>query len=197
MSDSIEPQWQMPGMPNLDSAASSELGASDLSATDATETGDVEMHADADLDPKALETIGGNPYRIWSDRRAYRRYDIEPWDIRLHHLDGPEDGVGMVLGHLVDLSAGGLRFHTTQANLQLAQQIRVRLELPSSGVSPFVDVSQGHARGKRHWTGSMEIARIRPRTDGSFEIGGRLIDMNEIDRGMLGLYLSSRTLLAA
>jgi hypothetical protein len=42
----------------------------------------------------------------------------------------------------------------------------------------------------------MSIARVQKVTDGAYDVAGRLEDMDEVDRGMLGLYLSTQPLAA-
>jgi hypothetical protein len=103
----------------------------------------------------------------------------------------------VTFGQIVDLSAGGVRIRTTQANLRTDTQVRVRLDLPPyAGICPFIDTTSGQPRPKREWTGWMTVARIRPLPGGACEVAGRLVDMEEIDRGMLGLYLSTQPLAA-
>lgn len=130
------------------------------------------------------------------DRREHRRYDLEPQAIRIDRWEGGSKGQGS-LGQVLDLSAGGVRIRTTQANLKADRQIRVRLELPVySSICPFVDTTNGKPVGKREWVGWMAVARVTPTRDGAFDVAGRLVDMEEIDRGMLGLYLSTQPLAA-
>ena len=100
------------------------------------------------------------------------------------------------LGFLMDLSAGGARIRTDQANIKPDSQIRVRLELPEyAGISPFIDNSEG-LKPKREWVGWMAVTRVAPVDDRRVDVAGRLVDMDEIDRGMLGLYLSTQPLAA-
>jgi hypothetical protein len=42
----------------------------------------------------------------------------------------------------------------------------------------------------------MAVCRVRDTGDGEVEVAGRLLDMEEIDRGMLGLYLSTQPIAA-
>lgn len=138
--------------------------------------------------------------RSGAERREYRRYDMEPQSLRLDRWDGGrKSGTAATapIGQIVDLSAGGVRVRTTQANLRPDQQIRVRLELPVySGICPFVDTTGGRPVGKREWVGWMAVARVRPVGEREYEVAGRLVDMEELDRGMLGLYLSTQPLAA-
>ncbi len=77
------------------------------------------------------------------------------------------------------------------------QQIRVRLELPPfAGICPFVDTTGGQPAPKREWVGWMTVSRVMSLGDNQCEIAGRLMDMEEMDRGMLGLYLSTQPLAA-
>jgi hypothetical protein len=143
-----------------------------------------------------------NPYKIdfkksGADRREHRRHDMEQQGIAVSRWDGskraPKD-----FGRLVDLSAGGVRIRTNQTNVKPDGQIRVRLELPAyAGISPFIDASSENPQPKREWVGWMSIARVLPSArQGEVELAGRLVDMDEMDRGMLGLYLSTQPLAA-
>jgi hypothetical protein len=142
-----------------------------------------------------------NPYKIdfqnaAADRREHRRHDMEQQGIPVSRWDGtkraPKD-----FGRLVDLSAGGVRIRTSQTNVKADGQIRVRLELPAyAGISPFIDASSETPQPKREWVGWMSIARVLPAPKGEVELAGRLVDMDEMDRGMLGLYLSTQPLAA-
>ena len=52
---------------------------------------------------------------------------------------------------------------------------------------------------KKEWVGWMSIARVLPvneQTQDEVEVAGRLVDMDETDRGMLKLYLSTQPLAA-
>jgi hypothetical protein len=102
-----------------------------------------------------------------------------------------------VIGRIVDISAGGVRIRTSQRGLRADHQIRVRLELPSfAGISPFIDTATGQPEPKQEWVGWMAVCRVRDTGDGELEIAGRLVDMEEMDRGMLGLYLSTQPIAA-
>jgi hypothetical protein len=71
-------------------------------------------------------------------------------------------------------------------------KIPIQLELPPfAGISPFLDRSGP----KRQWTGNMTVVRVRD-TGSGIELGGRLDDLDELDRGMLSLYLSTQPLAA-
>jgi hypothetical protein len=85
----------------------------------------------------------------------------------------------------------------TQTPVRADQQIRLRLKLPSyAGISPFIDTTTGAARPKNEWIGWMAVCRVAKVADNSYELGGRLIEMDDLDRGMLGLYLSTQPLAA-
>jgi hypothetical protein len=129
------------------------------------------------------------------ERRAHRRHDlqqqvvpVERWDVR--------SKAGVVVGHVIDMSSGGMRIRTTTP-VRADQQIRLRLKLPSyAGISPFIDVSTGAARPKNEWIGWMAVCRVAKVDDRTYDLGGRLIEMDDLDRGMLGLYLSTQPLAA-
>jgi len=132
-----------------------------------------------------------------AERREHRRHDMEQQGIAIDRWDGARRG-GQLLGQIVDLSAGGVRIRTTeQTNVRPDQQVRVRIELPVyAGISPFIDASGKQMAPKREWVGWMAVARVSQREDQSVEVAGRLVDMDEMDRGMLGLYLSTQPLAA-
>ncbi len=127
-----------------------------------------------------------------SDRRQHRRHDLDGYGVQVQAWDGVN---ATPLGRLVDMSSGGMRIRTRQANVRPDQQIRLRLRLPAyAGISPFVDTSGERIRPRTEWTGWMSVARVAETSDGEFEIGGRLVDMENLDRGMLSLYLSTQPL---
>jgi hypothetical protein len=130
------------------------------------------------------------------DRRQHRRHDLEQQSIRIDRWDGSHK-TKVTFGKLVDLSAGGVRIRTEQPNLKPDHQIRVRLELPAyAGICPFVDTSGNQPQPKREWTGWMTVARVQPVSEREYDVAGRLVDMEDLDRGMLGLYLSTQPLAA-
>ena len=99
---------------------------------------------------------------------------------------------------LLLLSAGGVRIRTRNTDVKADGQIRLRLELPDyAGICPFVDHSAGNAVPKKEWIGWMSIARVLPTSNRSeVDIAGRLVDMDDTDRGMLSLYLSTQPMAA-
>ena len=142
------------------------------------------------------ETAAEDSTDLGRERRAFRRHDLEHQAISIDRWNGgrsPE----LPLGTIIDLSPGGVRLRTRQASIKPDQQIRVRLELPAfAGICPFVDTSTGQPQPKREWVGWMTVSRVNPVGGRNYEVAGRLVDMEEIDRGMLGLYLSTQPLAA-
>jgi hypothetical protein len=136
------------------------------------------------------------PQSSGAERRKDRRHDMEPQEIIVDRWEGGRRS-GKQFGKIVDLSAGGVRIRTGQGNLQPDHQIRLRLELPAyAGISPFIS-SQGSALApKNEWVGWMTVNRVVPVEHDQYDIAGRLVDMDEMDRGMLGLYLSTQPLAA-
>ena len=129
------------------------------------------------------------------DRREHRRHDLEQQGIPVERWDGRRGAD--VMGRIIDISAGGVRIRTTQRGLRADHQVRVRLELPSyAGISPFIDTARGQPEPKQEWVGWMAVCRVRDLGDGEIEVAGRLLDMEDMDRGMLGLYLSTQPLAA-
>jgi hypothetical protein len=134
--------------------------------------------------------------RSGAERRETRRHDMDRQGISVSRWDGSKR-TPMEFGRLIDLSPGGVRIRTNQTNVKPDGQIRVRLELPAyAGISPFIDASDETLKPKREWVGWMSVARVRSAGNGEMEVAGRLIDMDETDRGMLGLYLSTQPLAA-
>src|SRR5438067_12256232 len=131
-----------------------------------------------------------------AERREHRRHDMAHQEIVIDRWDGAHRS-GKPFGQIIDLSAGGVRIRTEQANLRPDQQVRVRIELPDyAGICPFIDTTQKNMEPKREWVGWMAVARVQKVDQKQFDIAGRLVDMDEIDRGMLGLYLSTQPLAA-
>ena len=127
------------------------------------------------------------------DRRQFRRHDLEQQGVPVMRWDGARRE-GEVLGKIVDLSAGGLRIRTDAGNIKPDSQIRLRMELPEfAGISPFIDSNA--LKPKREWVGWMAVTRVIKVGD-HVDVAGRLVDMDEMDRGMLGLYLSAQPLAA-
>ena len=132
-----------------------------------------------------------------TDRRQHRRHDLEQQHL---NVDRCADGTGKMrapFGRLIDLSAGGVRIRTTDADVHPDQQIRVRLELPPfAGINPFIDTRNDDPKPSREWVGWLAVSRVYPLGGGNYDVAGRLVDMDEMDRGMLGLYLSTQPMAA-
>ncbi len=130
-----------------------------------------------------------------TERREHRRHDLETQEITVDRWEGGRHS-GKNFGKIVNISAGGLRIRTNQQNVQPDHQIRVRMELPAyAGISPFITRGAGISP-KTEWTGWMSVARVAKVSKDEYDVCGRLMDMDEIDRGMLGLYLSTQPLAA-
>jgi hypothetical protein len=131
-----------------------------------------------------------------AERREHRRHDLGEQGIAVERWDGSRR-IGKPFGQIVDISAGGVRIRTEQESVKPDHQIRVRLELPAyAGIHPFIDNTGSQLEPKREWVGWMAVARVQPVGRNSFDVAGRLVDMDEMDRGMLGLYLSTQPLAA-
>jgi len=144
----------------------------------------------------SIKSKPGERFISVKDRREHRRHDIEQQGIPVERWDG-QKRAGQTLGKIVDISAGGVRLRTERSEVRADQQIRVRLELPDyAGISPFIAPSAAGMEPKREWVGWMTISRVIPLDEDGAEVAGRLVDMDEMDRGMLGLYLSTQPLAA-
>lgn len=129
------------------------------------------------------------------ERRRHRRHDLEPQGLSVHRWQGPARAAAD-LGRVVDLSAGGIRLRTKKDGVRPDQQIRLRLELPTyAGIRPFVDTTGETVRPSNQWVGWLAVNRVES-VDGEYEVAGRLMDMDDLDRAMLGLYLSTQPLAA-
>lgn len=131
------------------------------------------------------------------ERRKHRRHDLTQQGIDVDRWDNKRR-IGKAFGQIVDISAGGVRIRAIHnADVKPDGQIRIRLELPDyAGISPFIDNTGANLEPKREWIGWMAVARVQQVDENEMDIAGRLIDMDEIDRGMLGLYLSTQPLAA-
>jgi hypothetical protein len=130
------------------------------------------------------------------DRREHRRHDMEQQGLPMQQWDGQKQAI-KPLGRIMDISAGGIRFRASHANVRPDQQIRVRVELPAyAGISPFVAPGAKGLQAKGEWVGWMTVSRVSAIDEDHIEVAGRLVDMDEMDRGMLGLYLSTQPLAA-
>lgn len=144
----------------------------------------------------AMKIGPGSSSKSGAERRQHRRHDLEQSGITVERWDGARKS-GESMGQLVDLSAGGVRIRTQQANIKADGQIRVKLALPDyAGICPFVDTTSNDPQPKREWIGWMTVSRVNKLSDQSADVCGRLVDMDEMDRGMLGLYLSTQPLAA-
>jgi hypothetical protein len=131
-----------------------------------------------------------------SDRREHRRHDMEQQALTVERWDGHQRA-GEALGQIVDISAGGVRIRTEGTDVRADQHIRVRVALPTyAGISPFTARSATGLKPKGDWVGWLTVSRVVGLKEGRNEISGRLVDMDEMDRGMLGLYLSTHPLAA-
>ena len=133
---------------------------------------------------------------VSSEQREHRRYDLGGQTLSVNRWDANRRATAP-LGYLMDLSAGGVRVRTDQPNIKADSQIRVRLELPSyAGICPFIDASTGKFQAKTEWIGWLAVSRVKKVDGKNFDVSGRLVDMDDMDRGMLGLYLSTQPLAA-
>jgi hypothetical protein len=136
------------------------------------------------------------PQPTGSERRQHRRHDLEGQEIPVDRWDSGKKP-DKTFGKIVDISSGGVRIRTTNEGVKPDNQIRVRLELPNyAGISPFISSgAQSGLSPRNDWVGWMTVSRVVP-VGGEYDVAGQLMDMDEVDRGMLGLYLSTQPLAA-
>ena len=133
--------------------------------------------------------------RAVGDRRRHRRHDLEGQGITVDRWDGARKSAEP-FGKIIDISATGVRLRVSES-VRPDNQIRVRLDLPPfAGISPFIDTTTDYPRPKREWTGWMSVNRVQKIADNEYDVAGTLVDMEDLDRGMLGLYLSTQPLAA-
>ena len=146
---------------------------------------------------KQIDTVENVPYMTLTqnvERRKHRRHDLSEHDLPVYAvIDGiPAD---TARGTLQDISSGGMRFTTMSSSIQPNTQIAVQLSLPPfAGIRAFINKS--NERPATEWQGTMSVTRVIRQDDGSYEIAGRLLDLSEGERGLLGLYLSTQPLAA-
>lgn len=144
---------------------------------------------------KSVEPRDNPELKIHADRRRHRRTDLHEKGYIVERWDGMKLQA-RPFGVLQNLSAGGLCVRADQCDVRVGTQVRIRLKLKSyAGIFPFV-ANDGSGRGTDEWVGWMTVVRVSRLPEGDYEIAGRLVDMREIDRGMLGLYLSAQPLAA-
>lgn len=128
------------------------------------------------------------------ERRRHRRTELEICRYAIERYDGLNRG--SFLGEIINISPSGIKIRTRAGDVRLGAQLRIRLRLPTyAGIFPFV-AADGSSRGCEEWTGWMTVTRVRSLEEGDFEVAGKLVDMRDIDRGMLQLYLSAQPLAA-
>ena len=138
-----------------------------------------------------------------ADRRRHRR----------HELAGGGQGVVVErrttgdaytpIGYVADLSAGGVRIvlaGDAGADIAPGDRVDVRLSLPDhAGLRPFVRLANSEptdAEFSGEWTGSFKVCRRADLSESGIQLGGTFEGMADLDRGMLGLYLSVHPLAA-
>src|SRR5262245_18336294 len=120
------------------------------------------------------------------DRRIHRRHEMDHHGISVDRWDGSRRS-SQAFGRIVDLSAGGVRIRTNSTNVKADHHIRLRLELPEyAAISPFIGIASENPTPKREWIGRMAVSRVKNVNGNEVEVAGRLIDMDEMDRGMIG-----------
>jgi PilZ domain len=130
------------------------------------------------------------------ERRQHHRHDLETRGIPVERWD-THRRKGLPFGKILDISAGGVRIVTEKVDVRPEQHVRVRLELPDyAGISPFVAPTSHGLQPRAEWIGWLTVARVISLGKDKMELAGRLVDMDEMDRGMLGLYLSTQPLAA-
>ena len=125
------------------------------------------------------------------ERRKHRRHDLSEQELPVYAViaGAPAD---TAMGQLLDISAGGIRFNTSSPAIRPNTALGVQLSLPSfAGIRPFVDKFDGESPASE-WSGVLTVIRVVRATDGSYEVAGRIADMSDGERGLLGLYLSTQ-----
>lgn len=146
---------------------------------------------------KQIETVENVSYMTLTqnvERRKHRRHDLSEHDLPVYAvIDGmPAD---TARGTLKDISSGGMRFTTQSNGIRPDSRISVQLSLPPfAGIRAFINKS--NEQPATEWQGTLSVTRVIRQEDGSYEVAGRLLDLSEGERGLLGLYLSTQPLAA-
>ena len=152
------------------------------------------MFADAEIGAKQQSSPVMRIVRD-SDRRRDRRRSFEGRQLVVEQVDA-KTFRAFKIGMLIDLSTNGLRFKTGDTTLSEGSIVQIRLTLPSfTGISPFL-VRNGTPVPSSQWTGWITVARVVERLDGTHDVAGEMMGLDEVDLGMLGLYLSTQPLAA-
>lgn len=146
----------------------------------------------------ALKPTTNVPYMTLTDnveRRKHRRHDLSDFDLPVYAMV-ETTSKQTVLGKLMDISAGGMRFRTTSRNVTPNSRIEVQLTLPAyAGIRPFVD-QLDEQKFSTEWNGQLLVTRVSRLEDGTFDVAGQLLGLNDGERGLLGLYLSTQPIAA-
>jgi hypothetical protein len=146
--------------------------------------------------PLSIPSASHSAPRSVAERRRHRRHDLERQEVLVERWDGARQ-TSHPFGKLIDISASGVKLRARKPAVRSDNQIRVRLELPDyAGICPFIDTTSNEPRPKREWIGWLSVNRVQKTASGEYDVAGTLIDMEEMDRGMLGLYLSTQPLAA-
>lgn len=150
----------------------------------------------ADLDTPVIAGRINPDERLRLERREFRRHELAETFVIVERFDPITQEAGAI-GEIADLSAGGVRIRTGDPTIRPGQMLCIRLRLPShAGITPFVRLAGEELAPACEWVGTLSALRRIERPDGGFDIGGRLLGMDDVTRGMLGLYLSIQPLAA-
>ncbi|MGN6627490.1 MAG: PilZ domain-containing protein [Tepidisphaeraceae bacterium] len=130
-----------------------------------------------------------------ADRRKDRRRNFEGRQLIVEQVDAKSHKASKI-GMLLDLSTSGLRFRAGRTQLTVGAIVQIRLTLPSfAGISPFL-MRASVPVPTSQWTGWITVTRVAERLDGTHDIAGELMGLDEADIGMLGVYLSTQPIAA-
>ncbi len=133
--------------------------------------------------------IAGSDAAGGRDRQVHRRHDLEQQSIEVKRVDaGRKDAA--ILGKIMDISASGVRIRTSRADVRPTARSASASSCRPTPASARSSIRPAPRPSRSEWTGWMAVARVSPVGGGDeVDVAGRLIDMDEMDRGMLGLYL--------
>jgi hypothetical protein len=131
-----------------------------------------------------------------TERRVHRRLPMENHNLQVQRIDR-RAGQPVAFGQLMDISASGVRIRVNDGKLEPQRQLRIRLQLPTFGmIAPFLSAHSRRVQPSNDWTGWMEVCRVHQVDEYHWDVAGRMLDMREMERGMLGLYLSTQPMAA-
>jgi acyl-homoserine lactone acylase PvdQ len=108
---------------------------------------------------------------------------------------GAEPGAAAELGALaLDRAGTWTEFRAALAKWKMPARRVIYADV--DGHVGFQDAALVPRRRSHEWTGWLAVTRVNRIAEGEYDVAGRLMDMEDLNRGMLRLYLSTQPLAA-